>query len=149
MDLDSSQAPSAELPLFLHWEKAVCWLLGKTAKFPKNVRFTFTVRIENVALEILEEIIAARYARARLVHLERISADLDKLRILLRLCDQLGHLDHRGYERAMLWIAEAGRMTGGWRRHELGLPGQGGEGSRRADARSRGRAVLASGGGEP
>ncbi len=116
---DPGNSLSAELPLFLHWEKSVCWLLAKTGKFPKNVRFTFTVRIENLAIEILESIIAARYARRRLEHLERISSGLDTLRVLLRLCHRMGHLDHRGYERAMVLIDEAGRMTGGWRRHEI------------------------------
>ncbi|MBD3335743.1 MAG: diversity-generating retroelement protein Avd, partial [Candidatus Eisenbacteria bacterium] len=96
----------------------LCWLLGKTSKFPKNVRFTFTVRIENLALEIMEEIVAARYTRDRRSHLERVSLDLDKLRILLRICHRLKHLDQRAYEQAMRLLDEAGRMTGGWLKHQ-------------------------------
>jgi len=110
---------SPELPLFLHWERFLCWLLGKTSKFPKSVRFTFSVRIENLALEVMEEIVTARYTRDRRAHLERISLNLDKLRILLRICHRLTHLDHRAYERAMRLLDEAGRMTGGWLKHQF------------------------------
>ena len=113
---------SPELPLFLHWEKFLLWLLGKTSKFPKSVRFTFTVRIENLALEVMEEIVAARYTRRRRAHLERISVGLDKLRILLRICHRLAHLDHRAYERSMRLLDEAGRMTGGWLKRQSPAP---------------------------
>jgi hypothetical protein len=42
------------------------------------------------------------------------------LRILLRLCNDMRYLDHKGYEHAARRIDEAGRMLGGWRRGEEG-----------------------------
>ena len=39
---------------------------------------------------------------------------LVRLRILLRLSHELGHLPHRAYERAARELNESGRMLGGW-----------------------------------
>ena len=55
-----------ELQLFIKWTEFLKWLLNTTEKFPKKVRFTFTTRIDNLALDILEDIIEFRYdKRAR------------------------------------------------------------------------------------
>jgi len=109
---------SDELPLFLHWTAFLEWLLVKTGKFPRSVRFTLSSRIDNVALDVLEALIEARYSRDKWAHLRRINLGIDKLRVLLRICHRLGHLDHRGYEYAAHKLDEAGRMTGGWMRQQ-------------------------------
>lgn len=106
------------IPLFVHWTKFLKWLLPKTGGFPRSIRFTFTQRIDNLALDVLEDIIAAQYDPHRRAQLRRISLNIDKLRILLRICHDLAYLDHRGYEVASRELAEAGRMTGGWLKHE-------------------------------
>jgi hypothetical protein len=106
-----------ELPLFLHWEKFLLWLLPKTGKFPRSVRFTLQQRIDNEALGVLEAILAARYRRDRTGFLRDVSLGIDKLRVLLRIAHELGHLDHRGYEYAAFHLDEAGRMAGGWIKH--------------------------------
>jgi len=108
---------SADLPLFLHWEKFLLWLLPKTGKFPRSVRFTLQQRIDNAALDVLEGILAARYRRDRLGLLGDVSLGIDKLQVLLRIAHELGHLDHRGYEYTARQLDEAGRMTGGWLKH--------------------------------
>ncbi len=46
------------LPLFLHWTGFLKWTLNKTSKFPRNVRFTLALRIDNIALDVLESVIA-------------------------------------------------------------------------------------------
>ena len=99
------------------WWKFLLWLLPKTGKFPRAVRFTFQQRIDNTALGVLEAILAARYRRNRLDLLNEVSLGIDKLRVLLRIAHQLGHLDHRGYEFAARQLDEAGRMAGGWIKH--------------------------------
>lgn len=96
------------------------WLLGKTEKFPKRVRFTFTNRIDNLALDILEGIVEARYTGSKRDILRRIDLDMEKLRILLRMCHDQHYLDTRGYEYGSRQINEAGKMVGGWRRQQEG-----------------------------
>jgi hypothetical protein len=109
-----------EPPLFILWYDFLRWLLEKTEKFPRKVRFSLSNRIDNLALDIVEGIIEARYSREKQDVLRRIDLDMEKLRVLLRMCHDLKHLDHKGYEFASKKINEAGRMVGGWRK--LGDP---------------------------
>ncbi len=110
----------AELPLFVLWERTLGDLLDRTAKFPKAVRFSFTSRVDNHALDILEAIVEARFAtgRRRATLLREADVRLSKLRILLRLCRDRRYLDRKGFEHVARNLDEAGRMIGGWRRHE-------------------------------
>ncbi len=113
----------AEAPALLgHWERVVGDLLDRTARFPKVVRFTFAARIENLALDVLEEIAEARYAagRDKQAALKRADGRLARLRVIVRLAHERRHLDHRGYEHVSRGLDEAGRMIGGWRRHGAG-----------------------------
>jgi len=105
-------------PLFVLWYDLSKWLLGKTEKFPRKVRFTFTNRIDNLALDILEGIVEARYTVRKTEILRRIDLDMEKLRILLRMCHDQHYLEARGYEYASRQINEAGKMVGGWRRQQ-------------------------------
>jgi hypothetical protein len=102
-------------PLFVKWVDFLKWLLNTTEKFPKKIRFTFTTRIDNMALNILEYIIVCRYDRdSRQTCLKRINLHLEKLRVLLRMCNELDYLSNRQYQYAVLQINEAGKMVGGW-----------------------------------
>jgi hypothetical protein len=108
-----------EFQLFVRWEEFLQWLLNMTEKFPKKVRFTFTTRIDNLALDILEHIIECRYDRqARPAGLKKMNIGFEKLRILLRICHRLCYLSNRQYEQAAIHINEAGRMTAGWLKGE-------------------------------
>ena len=109
-----------ELPLFVHWEKTLADLLDRTLKFPKSVRFTFSTRIDNYALDVMEGIVEARYTAppAKGEVLKSIDMKLTKLRILLRICHDRKYLSHGGFEHAMRNIDEAGRMVGGWRKQQ-------------------------------
>ena len=105
-------------PVFVFWYDFLRWLLEKTEKFPKKVRFSFTVRIENLALDIVDGIIESRYSNEKKAILRRLDLDLEKLRVLLRICHDLRYLDGKGYEFASRQINEAGKMIGGWRKQQ-------------------------------
>ncbi|MBI4368902.1 MAG: diversity-generating retroelement protein Avd [Elusimicrobia bacterium] len=105
---------SIELPLFVHWEKTLKDVLSRTQKFPKRVRFTFSSRIDNLALDILEKIVEARYTRDKTVTLVQASLLLEKLRVLFRISHEEKYLDHKGFEQVARNIDEAGKMLGGW-----------------------------------
>jgi hypothetical protein len=74
-----------ELPIFSRWMQFLEWLLPATERFPKRVRFTFAERINNLALDIAEDLVEARYRKDKEPVLRRINLRLEKLRILLRL----------------------------------------------------------------
>jgi hypothetical protein len=112
-----------ELPLFTHWTKVVADLLSRTEKFPKKVRFTFSGRIDGLALDVVEKIVEARYTRDKTAILRSINLDIEKLRVLLRISHDQGYLPHRGYAHASvapqssLGYPASARATGcyGWR----------------------------------
>lgn len=109
---------SAEVAtVFAHWEQFLGWLLERTEKFPKRVAYTVRSRIDNLALEVMERLIEARYCRERGPILARLNLDFEKLRLLLRLSHRSRILDTRAFERACAEIDTAGRMVGGWQRH--------------------------------
>lgn len=104
--------------VFVHWERFLGWLLDRTEKFPKRLRFTLTNRIDNLALDVFEQLIEARYSRDRHALLERINLELETLRLLLRLAHGRQMLDTRAFSHACEEIDTAGRMVGGWLRHQ-------------------------------
>jgi hypothetical protein len=104
--------------LLVHWEKTLGDLLDRTLKFPKAVRFTFSSRIDNLALDIIENLTLARYAppaRQRAL-LAEVDGSLARLRVLVRLSYERRYLGRRGFEHVVRNLDEAGRMVGGWRR---------------------------------
>lgn len=104
-----------ELKLFVKWVDFLKWLFNTTEKFPKKIRFTFTTRIDNLALDILEIIVLCRYDRdARKNSLKRINLHIEKLRVLLRICHELKYLSNQQYRFAVLNINESGKMAWGW-----------------------------------
>ncbi|MCB9762744.1 MAG: diversity-generating retroelement protein Avd [Alphaproteobacteria bacterium] len=100
--------------LYLHWEGFTRWLLQRTARFPRRLRFTLSNRIDGLALDVLERIIEARYGHERITALQRVNLDLEKLRLFLRIAHDENHLDHRAFAHACEQLEQAGRMTGGW-----------------------------------
>ncbi len=109
--------PASVPVVFSEWETFLGWLLDRTQKLPRRLRFTFTTRIDNLALDIFELLIEARYTRQRAPMLRRINLNLEKLRLLLRLVHDQGHLDQRAFGHAVQQIDTVGRMIGGWLRY--------------------------------
>ncbi len=109
--------PDDALTIFVLWERTIGDLLDRTGRFPKAVRFTFAARIDNLALDVLERLVDARYSggRGKAAALRDADRALARLRVLLRLAHQRRYLDHRGYEHAARQLDETGRMLGGWR----------------------------------
>ncbi|MGK5095045.1 diversity-generating retroelement protein Avd [Deltaproteobacteria bacterium TL4] len=107
-----------DLPLFVHWMEFLKWLFPTTAKLPKSIRFTFTQRIENLALDIELELVEARYGRDKVPLLKQINLNLEQLRVLWRLCFELEYVSQKQYEYAVRQVDEAGRMAGGWKKQQ-------------------------------
>ena len=117
-----------ELPLIVAWERLLGDLLDRTRCVPKAVRFTFSTRIDNLALDVLERLVEARWSgpRRKAACLKEVDLALARLRALLRLACDRGYLARRGYEHVVRGLDEAGRMAGAWRRdaEERSAPGR-------------------------
>jgi len=117
-DGDNKQTPKVP-ELFTHWFDLLNWLFDRTTRFPRNIRHTLTNRIEVLALDILMNIVEARYDRkVRWERLTKVNLDLEKMRVLMRLCHSRHYISNRQYEHASREIEKAGRMTGGWKRFQ-------------------------------
>ena len=112
----------AEAPtLLVFWESVVDDLLARTARFPRSVRFSLSGRIDNLALDVLEAIVEARFtSEGKAARLSRANLALEKLRVLLRIAHTRKVLDTGGLEHLARRLDEAGRMIGGWLRQQQG-----------------------------
>lgn len=108
-----------EPALLVLWERVLGDLLDRTAKFPKAVRFSFSARIDGVALDFLERVAEARWAplARRRELLSTCDLLLVRLHVLLRLAHDRKYIDTGGFEHVVRGVDEAGRMLGGWRKH--------------------------------
>lgn len=121
--MTSSPPPGPDEPaLLVHWERTLGALLDRTRDFPKAQRFTFAARVDGLALDILQGLVRARWAKhadkARL--LAAVDADLAVLRVLVRLCFERRLLARAGFEQVVRDLDAAGRMLGGWRKQLKG-----------------------------
>lgn len=107
-----------QYPLFEKWSKTLDWILDIIEKFPKSVRFSLSSRIANISLDVLEKIIEAIYTQKRVHILYAINLYIEKLRIMFRICFQRKYISVKQYEYIIGELNEAGKMTGGWIKHE-------------------------------
>jgi hypothetical protein len=103
-----------EPAIFVKWMEFLKWLLPVTEKFPKRVRFTLADRINDLALDMVEDLLEAQYTKKKQAILRRANLRLEKLRVLLRISCEQQYLSHKAYDYAMRSINEVGRMLGGW-----------------------------------
>ena len=113
--------PNAEaLPIHQRWTDFLLWLLPQTDHFPRKARFTLTTRIDKIdkgALDVLDDLtMAAWTGPGKVAVLDRANLRLTRLRVMLRMARDLGHLPRGRHEDALRVIDTVGRMLGGWRR---------------------------------
>jgi hypothetical protein len=109
-----------DLPIFIKWLDFVKWLLITTDNFPKKTRFTLVDRQIGIALQIVEDLVEARHSRNKTAILRRTNMNLEKLRVLLRICFETQVLSRKAYEQASYSINEVGKMLGGWMKQQDG-----------------------------
>lgn len=102
------------LPIFEKTYELILWIYPTVNKFPKSQRFVLGQHIESTILRVLEGIIIANQVKNKLPYLKRISVELDKLRILIRLSKDLKFISVKQYGFAASKVNEIGKMLGGW-----------------------------------
>ncbi len=103
-------------PIFTRTFDFVTWLLAATNHFPRSQRFVVTGRLLDAALDFQELLVDANACRgqARLGKLALADAELDKVRLYLRLAVRWGWLSAGQYQHAAGQVSEIGRLLGGW-----------------------------------
>jgi len=94
----------------------ITWLLPRTMDFPRSQRFVVTKRLQDATLNFQEHIIEANRlrGRARLERLRYADAELDKVRLYLRLVARWAWLNEGQYRHVSQMVKEIGNMLGGW-----------------------------------
>lgn len=105
-----------DYPLYVKWSSVLDWILDKSEKFPKDVRFSLANRISNNAIDVLGGIIDAIYSKEKAAILDKINLSLEKLRVLFGICHRRKYISFTQYEFIAGELNEAGRMVGGWRK---------------------------------
>jgi len=114
---DSKSRP----PIYTVLVDVVGWTMDRTADIPKSQRFTFGQRLDNLALDALQEAIQAIFSgdtNRKLESLGELLLDLEQMQALWRLA-----CDRRWISQQQLLfisgkLAEAGRMANGWRQQQ-------------------------------
>jgi len=108
----------ATTPIFTKTFDFVTWLLAVTNHFPRSQRFVVTKRLLDAALDFQETLVDAnvQHGRARLQKLDLADAELDKVRLYLRLAFRWQWLSSGQYEHAARQVTEIGKLLGGWKK---------------------------------
>ncbi len=116
--------PAKEMVIFTQTFDLLSWLIPQCERFPKMQRFVVTQRMQGAALDFQEAIFEAnaRSGAERLHHLQTADAQLNKLRLYLRLSRQWEWLGSGQYAHVSRMVSEIGKLLGGWIRHTKATP---------------------------
>jgi hypothetical protein len=105
-------------PLFVKTHDFILWLIRHTQRFPKNLRHSYTLKLEMMGFEFQESILMANAARGpqRSQWLQTADGKLVCLRALLRFAYDLQLLAGNQVEHAARLVDELGRLLGAWRK---------------------------------
>ena len=119
-DLESilSKTKEPELPIFIKWCEFLKCFSHLSDRMPKKSRFTYSNRMNNLALDLIEDLVEARYSRNKTSVLKSANLRLEKLRVLFRICHESKLISNDSYKHAAYSLNEVGKMLGGWLKHQ-------------------------------
>lgn len=111
-----------ESPIFVRTYDFLLWLLPQTLKFPRVHRFGLGERIQHLALDFQDSLVAAGKCRGprRAEHLQRADIQLEQMRLWLRFGRDNDLFSIAQYEHAARLITEIGSLLGAWIKQHLG-----------------------------
>lgn len=113
-----------ESPLFTRTYDFLLWLIPEVQKFPRVYRFSVAERIQRLALDFQDEIVAAGKSKneKRFEKLSQADIYLEQLRVWMRFVRDRKLITVRQYEHAARSMNEVGRLLGAWLKHSRELP---------------------------
>ena len=104
----------AESPIFTKTHDLMVWLGQALERFPKSQRFRLAMRIDDALFAFHSALLLAVRSRERRLILQEADLELEKLRLYLRLAQELKCLSFKQYEHAIRMVNEVGKLLGGW-----------------------------------
>ena len=105
-------------PLYTLLSEVVGWTMDRTADIPKNARFTFGQRLDNLALDALQSVVKAIFsadAGRKQEYLSDLLLELEQMQVLWRLAQERRWFSKQQLLFISRKLDEAGRMANGWR----------------------------------
>jgi hypothetical protein len=106
--------PTDELPIIQKTYDFIRWYIPIINRLDKSHKFTLGDRMVNGLYNLLEGLIAARYAKQKLERLQSLNTQLDILRYQTRFLYDSKMIPGHRYEFAGKSINEIGVELGGW-----------------------------------
>ena len=105
-----------ESPLYVRTYDFLLWLIPQVQKFPRAYRFTLSERIQRLALNFQDSLIAAGKSKggSRRDNLHQADIQLEQLRLWLRFSRDTSLLTVRQYEHSIRQLKEVGNLLGAW-----------------------------------
>lgn len=105
-----------ESPLFTRTYDFLMWLIPQVQKFPRAHRFGVAERIQTLALDFQDTIVAAGKSKSqkRLDKLSEADIHLEQMRVWMRFARDNQLITIRQYEHASRSMSEMGRLLGAW-----------------------------------
>jgi four helix bundle protein len=104
----------AHLLIFQKTYDLLVRIYSETHNFPREYKYDLGEKMKITSLEILDWVIVANSEENKIPYLKKVSQNVDKLRIYIRLCYSLNVISNKKYEVLSKFVDEIGKMTGGW-----------------------------------
>jgi hypothetical protein len=111
-------------PLFVRTYDFLLWLIPHIQKFPRVYRFTLSERVQRLAFDFQDSIVAAAkgQGRTRLEKLRLADIQLEQLRVWIRFARDNQLFTIGQYEHAARGVSEMGRLLGAWLKQVRDVP---------------------------
>ena len=105
-----------ESPLFVRTYDFLLWLIPQIQKFPRVYRFALSERIQRLALNFQDTLVAAGKSKRgmRRERLSQADIELEQLRIWLRFSRDQNLITIHQYEHSIRQLKEVGNLLGAW-----------------------------------
>jgi len=113
-----------ESPLFVRTYDFLLWFVPQVQKFPRIYRFTLSERVQRLAFDFQDSIVAAgkNQGHGRFEKLRLADIQLEQLRVWIRFARDNQLLTIKQYEHASRGMAEMGRLLGAWLKQSRDVP---------------------------
>lgn len=107
-------APAGDLPIIEACLDLIHWFIPLLHRLPRQHKFGLADRLIGNLYHLLEQLVHARYARAKLPILEPLKAHIVVIQLQVRLLHQFHLIDMRRYEHASRLITSIAKQHSGW-----------------------------------
>jgi hypothetical protein len=104
----------SELSVIQKTYDLIRWYTPILARLPKSYKFSLGDRLSSGLQDVLEELIRARFAKDKTMHLQSVNVRLEILRYQTRLLHDLNQIDNKRYEYVSNLFNGVGKEVGGW-----------------------------------